>query len=1325
MSNLGVRRGRAGKACRSQAFLLRLARNGTRRQKAASLVMAMLALSTLAAAKASAQPSRKHDSPAVLTKVNQIRSLTADQAKTKSPIHLAGIVTYHAPEYGVTFFQDETAGIFVWPEHSDAELSVGAFVEITGNTTPGDFAPSIEHARIHVLRKKASMPAPASWPLDSLLAGSEDSQWVQTTGIVHSVSFEDRLPPDMRRGPPQLVLGIASGKGKFKARIRNFRHNVDYSYLIDSSILVQGACGTLFNDRRQLLGVQLFVPTIEQVIVERQASADPYQFPPLPINSLMQFTPARAAGHRMRIQGVVTLSKPGYWIFVQDASGGVQLEAAQVTDVKPGELVDAIGFPTAGRYAPILQDGVYRVLGKSRLPAPIYLARDAGLSGDHDAELVKIDGRLLDQSERGGYHVFTVQHANFTFTGQLENNALTSQIRSIRNGSLISTIGVWSVETDEYWRPIAYRLLSRSADDIVVLERISWWTVRRFVMVSGILAVVILLGALWVAALRRRVRAQTETLRATLEATADGILVVNSQGKADMFNQKFVQMWRIPEALLRSNREAAIFDSVTARLEKGDGLFNRVRECQAKGPSENDDVLESEDGCFFERHSEPQLVRGKEVGRVWGFRDVTERRKAQEAALKSRMQLLDLTANLPGAVFQFRKTGTSTGKFLFVSDGLKSLCGKTAEEVTENAHLLLESVHPDDVRAVKDELRRALRTETAFACTYRVRRGEGRQWLSATAMPQAAESKGVIWNGVIMDSTPVKEAELELSRYAQKLSHVAVKAEAAAKAKSEFLATMSHEIRTPMNGVIGMTGLLLETTLSADQRDLAETIRGSGEALLSIINDILDFSKIEAGKLDLESHPFELRSLMEESLELVAGMAHQKRLEICGVIEDHVSPCVEGDAMRLRQVLLNLLSNAIKFTEIGEVILSVQQEQPGGETCHFRFAVRDTGVGITEETKDKLFQSFSQADSSTTRRYGGTGLGLVISKRLVNLMGGEIGVESTPGSGSTFWFTIPLQRAENVPSAASLENLVGKRVLVVDDNRTNRSILMKQLGNEGMNVTEAASGAEAIALLEYASGNGRPFDLGVLDLHMPAMNGLMLTGEIRSREALGALPLMMLTSDRDREEVAAAREMGVSTFLVKPVRQAALLKAIAQIFGNVSVSRPLAPVADQRKLSGRVLVAEDNATNQKVIVMRLTRLGCMVDVANDGLEAVQSASSLAYDLILMDCQMPVMDGFQATRAIRQHGGRRVPIVALTASAMEGERQRCLDAGMDDYLAKPVRPDDLVAKLRQWLGERPDPGLEPSANMAVSQLRGQLDAFIDELKEVETCTKDIE
>jgi CheY-like chemotaxis protein/HPt (histidine-containing phosphotransfer) domain-containing protein len=348
--------------------------------------------------------------------------------------------------------------------------------------------------------------------------------------------------------------------------------------------------------------------------------------------------------------------------------------------------------------------------------------------------------------------------------------------------------------------------------------------------------------------------------------------------------------------------------------------------------------------------------------------------------------------------------------------------------------------------------------------------------------------------------------------------------------------------------------------------------------------------------------------------------------------------------------------------------------------------VQDTGIGISPEVQAKLFQSFSQADSSTTRKFGGTGLGLAICKKLVELMDGQIGVRSLPGSGSTFWFTVPFKTTtEAISVPAALENLRNRRVLGVDDNGTNRSILKQQLGNIGMMVTCAASGSEALEELNMAARQGRPYELAILDLHMPVMNGLMLAQEIRQHGAIRATPLMMLTSDRDRDEAARARALDVKIFLVKPVRRANLIRAVGEMFGVAPAEVPADALADDNKLHARILVVEDNPTNQKVIVLRLEKLGCSVKVAENGVEAIQAAGASTFDAILMDCQMPVMDGFEATARIRKTGGRRVPIIALTANAMDGEQERCLEAGMDDYLSKPVRADELVKKLQYWIG----------------------------------------
>jgi len=580
--------------------------------------------------------ARPHKSLPILTRVSQVRALTADEAKRKYPIHFRGVIAYHAPEYLVTFFQDETAGIFIF-QNTNPRIDVGSLVEIDGNTTPGDFAPSIENARVRVLGR-AALPASAPKALDDLLTGSEDSQWVAARGIVHSVTIENRLPPDMRGGPPQLVLEIVSGNHRFKARIKGFHRDADYSHLVDSSVTVRGARGTLFNDRRQLVGVQLFVPSLKQLTVDRAAPADPYELPVLPVGNLMQFSPERASGSRVRIRGVVTLRSSGSRVFVQDDSGGVLVESEQTTVVEPGDLVDAIGFRVADSYAPILQDSGFRRIGKGRPPEPVDLTGAASLSSGRDATLVRIGGRLLDQSLGGEYRVLTMQLGDHTLTGRLAEKASAERVRSIRNGSQLQMVGVWSVETDEYRRPVAYQVLLRSAADVVVVQQPPWLSGPRMDGLAG----VVLLGLLWVIALRRRVAAKTEILRAALESTADGILVVNSKEQIVTYNDKFLAMWRIPRSRARSKSHEALLRFVAEQLKSPDTFVDKVHQLSTNAEAQRDEALEFKDGRVFERHAEPQRVNGKIVGHVLGFRDVTEHRRdvakrerAMEALRKS------------------------------------------------------------------------------------------------------------------------------------------------------------------------------------------------------------------------------------------------------------------------------------------------------------------------------------------------------------------------------------------------------------------------------------------------------------------------------------------------------------------------------------------------------------------------------------------------------------------------------------------------------------------------------------------------------------------
>jgi PAS domain S-box-containing protein len=570
---------------------------------------------------------------------------------------------------------------------------------------------------------------------------------------------------------------------------------------------------------------------------------------------------------------------------------------------------------------------------------------------------------------------------------------------------------------------------------------------------------------------------------------------------------------------------------------------------------------------------------------------------------------------------------------------------------------------------------------------------QGRErWVITRKSVVHDESGAPVLVGIITDITERKQMEAEIER-ARDL------ALESARLKSEFLANMSHEIRTPMNGVIGMAGLLRHTRLDAQQIEFVRTIQDSADSLLTVINDILDFSKVESGKLQFDSVDFELRTVVEGVVALLAEQAHAKGLELSSDIDPDVAVALRGDPGRLRQVLANLVGNAVKFTTRGEVAVTATIDCLTSETATIRVEVRDTGIGIEAAALPKLFEPFTQADGSTTRRFGGTGLGLAISRRLVELMHGEMGVDSRPGEGSTFWFTATFERRPApapVLAPRTTAQLGELRVLIVDDHRTNRQVLHHQLAAWGVRTAEAGDGPAALEQLRVAALRGTPYDLAILDAHMPGMDGLAVAHAIRADGTLGGTRLVMMTSLAP-DASAALRDAGLAATLTKPVKQAQLLHCLAGVMGVDAPPQPAMPAPIDRAPDetptldrGLILVVEDNLVNQRVAVAQLSRLGYRTSVVGNGREAVDAVlgNGTRYDVVLMDCQMPEYDGYEATQAIRAaERGHRTPIIAMTAHALEGERERCLGVGMDDYLSKPIQLDGLRRMLDRWAPAR--------------------------------------
>jgi PAS domain S-box-containing protein len=968
---------------------------------------------------------RKDEFLPLLQAVRDVRNLPIEKARKAQPVRLTAVVTYYDREWNNLFIQDATNGIYVHAEKV-LPIQMGDLVELTGFSGPGEFAPIVFPTGVKVLGHQ-ERPKPLNLPLSELLTGREDSQFVVLDGVIQSAHIDSN----------HVFLELAHGNGRFSVRAPGIASEETIQKLVDARVRVIGACGSVFNQRRQIVGVRLFSQSLADVTIMNAPPADPFAGPITTVDGVLQFDPDAKAGHRIRVRGRVIWSGGGKAVYLTDDTAGLLVELESAERIEPGTLVEVVGFPKVERSVHSLQRAILRRLpAELENPRPRTVIGNRILDGDHDAEFVRLEARLVDVARRKDGWALVLQADPHVFEAFLDGNPTAGEpFAALAPGSLVSVTGVSVVQRDQEAAPQSFRVLLRYPSDVAVIKRPPWWTWRYAPVLLSAAGLVTLSALAWVISLRRRVKQQTDLIHE-----------------------------RVQRELALRARYQELVENAT------DIIFTT-----------------DNDGNLTSLNNAGEIATGYARNEILGM------------SLRSMLasDVVDpLAAPVPGSKF--------------------------------------------NPQAVMHE--------------YRLKTKDNRE------LPLEVSVRPILHDGALTGIQGIARDVTDRKRFEAELVRAKTAADAANQAKSEFLANMSHEIRTPMNGVLGMAELLSYTPLNNEQRNYLNLVRSSADGLLTVINDILDFSKIEAGKLDLDPVPFNLAEGVGETLKTLGVRAEAKGLELTCSIQPSLPEWLVGDAQRLRQVIINLVGNAIKFTERGAVGVEVSADgsDPETESVMLHFQVRDTGIGIPIRKQQIIFEAFTQADSSTTRNYGGTGLGLSISAKLVNLMGGRIWVESVPGQGSTFHFTVrcglSAQALLKKPGELPSNTLVPRpkyrngsrclRILLAEDNDINRELAVQLLRKRGHSVAIARDGHEVLAALEQES-----FDAVLMDVQMPEMDGLEATAALREKEkATGAhVPIVALTAHVMKGDLERCLAVGMDAYMSKPLRAAQLFEVLERL----------------------------------------------------------------------------------------------------------------------------------------------------------------------------------